>query len=45
MKAYDRHILNALLDSYERSALFSGTNKVNRKVRFSFYQEESARVF
>lgn len=45
MKAYDRHILNALLDSYERSALFSGTNKVNRKVRFSFTRKNLPEYF
>ena len=45
MKAYDGHILNALLDSYERSALFSGTNKVNRKVRFSFTRKNLPEYF
>lgn len=36
MKAYDKLILNALLDSYEKSSLFSGENKRNIRISFAF---------
>lgn len=36
MARYDRKLLNALVDTYERSLLFSGQNKVNVKIVFPF---------
>ena len=36
MARYDRTILNALADIYERSLLFSGENKVNVRIAFPF---------
>lgn len=36
MRAYDRLILNALLDSYEGSSLFTGENKRNVHISFPF---------
>lgn len=33
---YDRKILNALLDKYERSAVYRGTTKRNQHIRFRF---------
>lgn len=36
MAQYDRQILNTLLDSYERSLLFTGENKVSVSISFSF---------
>ncbi|MCQ4636098.1 DUF2220 domain-containing protein [Anaerovorax odorimutans] len=36
MKKYDRRILNSLLDSYERSLLFTGKNKVEVRISFPF---------
>lgn len=36
MVQYDKKIINALLDSYENSVLFTGDNKVNRSIQFPF---------
>jgi len=36
MAQYDRKILNSLLDSYEKSLLFTGRNKVNIRISFPF---------
>ncbi|MCH5345317.1 MAG: hypothetical protein J1E64_14920 [Acetatifactor sp.] len=36
MARYDRMLLNALADTYERSLLFSGENKVNVRIAFPF---------
>lgn len=36
MVQYDKYILNALIDSYENSVLFTETNKVNLDIRFAF---------
>ena len=36
MARYDRMLLNALADTYERSLLFSGENKVNVRIIFPF---------
>lgn len=36
MAQYDRYVLDGLIDSYERSVLFTGENKVNVKVAFLF---------
>ena len=36
MAHYDKKLLNALVDSYERSLLFSGQNKVDVKIAFYF---------
>ena len=36
MARYDRMLLNALMDIYERSLLFSGENKVNVRIAFPF---------
>lgn len=36
MVQYDKRILNALLDSYENSLLFTGENKVNIHISFPF---------
>jgi len=52
MVQYDKRILNALLDSYENSLLFTGENKVNIHISFSFspktipqYFDESSMVY
>lgn len=52
MVHYDRRILNALLDSYERSLLFTGENKVMVNIDFPFtkkripeYFEESSLLY
>ena len=39
MARYDRILLNALIDSYERSLLFTGENKVNIRISFPFTQK------
>ena len=36
MAHYDKKLLNALTDTYERSLLFSGENKVNVRIAFPF---------
>ena len=36
MAHYDKKLLNALLDSYERSLLFSGKNKINVRIAYPF---------
>lgn len=36
MVQYDKKILNSLLDSYEKSLLFTGKNKVNIRISFPF---------
>lgn len=36
MAQYDKKILNSLLDSYEKSLLFTGKNKVNIRISFPF---------
>lgn len=52
MKPYNKRILNALLDSYERSALFTGTNKNNISIAYPVsrktmpeYFDESATAY
>lgn len=45
MKPYDRHILNALLDSYERSSLFTGENKRNVRISFPFQKSSIPEYF
>lgn len=52
MARYDRILLNALMDSYEKSLLFTGENKVNIKISFPFtkksipaYFEESSLTY
>lgn len=49
MVRYDKILLNHLLDSYEKSSLYTGENKVNRRIVFAFtpktmpsYFEESS---
>ena len=49
MKRYDEKILGKLLDTYERSLLYSGKNQINRSITFSIrsktlpeYFDESA---
>ena len=52
MVQYDRKILHKLLDSYEKSLLFTGKNKVNIRISFPFtvksvpeYFDESSLVY
>ncbi|MGL5435360.1 MAG: Wadjet anti-phage system protein JetD domain-containing protein [Lachnospiraceae bacterium] len=52
MAQYDKKILNDLLDSYEKSLLFTGKNKVNIRISFPFtvkrvpeYFDESSLVY
>lgn len=52
MVQYDKKILNDLLDSYEKSLLFTGKNKVNIRISFPFtaksvpeYFDESSLVY
>lgn len=36
MVQYDKKIMNQLLDTYEKSLLFTGENKVNINIQFAF---------
>lgn len=45
MVHYDRRILNALLDSYERSLLFTGENKVMVNIDFPFIKRRIPEYF
>ena len=45
MAHYDKKLLNALVDSYERSLLFSGQNKVNVKIAFPFTRKTLPNYF
>ena len=45
MVQYDRKILNALLDSYENSRLFTGENKRNISIDFPFHKKKIPAYF
>ncbi len=45
MVQYDKYILNALVDSYENSVLFTGENKVNVTIRFDFNRKNIPAYF
>lgn len=45
MVRYDKYILNQLLDSYERSRLFTGRNKVNICISFAFSRKSIPKYF
>ena len=45
MVQYDKKILNMLLDSYERSRLFTGENKVNIHIDFTFDKKKIPMYF
>lgn len=45
MKKYDEILLNKLLDSYESSALYTGNNKNNQSIFFSFNKKNIPEYF
>lgn len=45
MARYDRHILNCLLDSYEKSRLFTGENRVAVSISFPFSKKSMPAYF
>lgn len=40
MAQFDNYVLSELIDSYERSVLFTGENKINTKVTYLFSKEK-----
>ena len=45
MVQYDKKIMNQLLDSYEKSLLFTGENKVNISIQFAFNRKNIPAYF
>jgi len=45
MVQYDKKVLNSLLDSYENSLLFTGENKVNISIDFTFSKKKLPAYF
>ena len=45
MVQYEKRVLNALLDSYENSLLFTGENKVKISIEFPFTKKKMPEYF
>lgn len=45
MKDYDKHILNSLVDRYEKSKLYSDANKQNQSVSYPFNKQHLPEYF